>query len=199
MSEYPATLSIAPDEGQNRLWGIPLLGIIVRSILIIPQAIVLFFVVIALYFLTLISWIPVLLNGRMAGWYYTIAGGYIRLSTRMSLYVSLVTGRYPPFGLRGDHSVQVTFDESEEQHRLWGIPFFGILLRWVLLIPHFIILWVLAIVVGILILFSWVPVLLNGRQADSVVRFVGGFYRWGVRVGAYALLLTGRYPPFSLD
>lgn len=199
MSAYPVTLSVAPDEGQNRLWGIPLLGIIVRSILVIPQAIILFFVVIALYFLTLVSWIPVLLNGRMADWYYTVAGGYLRMTARMSLYVALVTGRYPPFGLTGDHSVTVEFDTSEQQNRLWGIPIVGLVVRWILLIPHFIVLWFLAIAVAFITLFSWLPILLNGRQADSVVRIVGGFYRWTLRVGAYALLLTGRYPPFSLD
>jgi hypothetical protein len=48
-------------------------------------------------------------------------------------------------------------------------------------------------------LFTWVPVLLNGRTADWVVRWIGGFYRWSIRVSAYAFLLTGKYPPFSLE
>jgi hypothetical protein len=199
MSDYPVRVSVAPDEGQNRLWGIPILGIIVRSIMVIPQAIILLVVGFVVWVLTLVSWIPVLLNGRMAGWYYEVAGGYLRLSARMSLYVALVTGRYPPFGLTGDHSVNVEFDTSEEQNRLWGIPIVGLFVRWILLIPHFIVLWFFAIGVAFITLFSWVPILLNGRQADSVVRIVGGFYRWTLRVGAYALLLTGRYPPFGLD
>ncbi len=199
MSDYPVRVSVAPDEGQNRLWGIPILGIIVRSIMVIPQAIILLVVGFVVWVLTLVSWIPVLLNGRMAGWYYEIAGGYLRLSSRMSLYVALVTGRYPPFGLTGDHSVNVEFDPSEEQNRLWGIPIVGLVVRWILLIPHFIVLWFFAIGVAFITLFSWVPILLNGRQADSVVRILGGFYRWTLRVGAYALLLTGRYPPFSMD
>lgn len=42
MSDYPVQVSVAPDEGQNRLWGIPVLGIVVRSILVIPQAVLLF-------------------------------------------------------------------------------------------------------------------------------------------------------------
>jgi hypothetical protein len=47
-----------------------------------------------------------------------------------------------------------------------GIPFIGVLVRWIALIPHFLVLIVLGIVVGILVLFTWVPVLLNGRTAE---------------------------------
>jgi hypothetical protein len=56
----------------------------------------------------------------------------------------------------------------------------------------------LGFIVGVLILVSWVPVLLKGRQAEPIVRWLGGYYRWAVRVSAYAFLLTGTYPPFRL-
>ena len=48
-------------------------------------------------------------------------------------------------------------------------------------------------------LVTWIPVLVNGRTGDWVVRWIGGFYRWFDRVYGYALLLTGTYPPFRLD
>lgn len=199
MSDHPVQVVIPPDDGQNRLWGIPLLGVIIRSLLIIPHAIILIFVVIALYLFLLVNWIPILLFGRMGGLGYTIAGGYLRLALRTGLYAILITGRYPPFGLSGDHPIQVSFDQTETQNRLWGIPFLGVFARGILLIPHFIVLWFLGLIAAIVVLFSWLPVLINGRQADSVVALVGGIYRWGTRVTAYLLLLTGRYPPFSLD
>jgi hypothetical protein len=196
---YPVNLAVAQDEGQNRLWGIPFLGVILRSILVIPHLIILFFVGIGVYIFVLVGWIPILLNGRQAGWAYTLVAGYLRLTARVSLYVLLMTGQYPPFGLSGDHAVSLTIEEGEAQNRLWGIPFFGIAVRWVLLIPHFIALWVLGIVVGILFLVDWIPVLLNGRQAPALVNLHAGFYRWTSRVTAYALLITGSYPPFSLS
>jgi hypothetical protein len=199
VSDYPVKVTYAEDEGQNRLWGIPLLGLIVRTILCIPQAIVLAILVLVLYVIVLLNWIPILFNGRQAGWIYSIAGGLFRLSLRVSAYILLITGRYPPFGLGGEHTVDVTLGESEAQNRLWGIPIVGVMIRAILLIPHLIVLTLLGIVVGILALFTWVPVLLTGRTADWVVRWVGGFYRWSFRVYAYAFLLTGRYPPFSLD
>lgn len=197
MPDHPVQFTVATDERQNRLWGIPYFGVVLRAILIIPQAIILWFLAIGVGLLLLVSWIPILLNGQMAGWGYSIIGGYLRLSTRLALYVVLITGRYPPFGLTGEHTVGLTFDETERQNRLWGIPIFGICVRWILLIPHFLILMVLGIGIALLVLVTWLPVLVNGRQAESVVSFFSGYYRWAIRVSSYSLLLTGKYPPFS--
>ena len=198
-SGYPVNLSVAQDEGQNRLWGIPFVGLIIRSILVIPQAIVLFILAFVIGFVMLFSWIPVLVNGRQAEFVYTIIGGYLRLATRVGGYVLLMTGKYPPFGPGGEHTIDLTFDETEQQNRLWGIPFVGLLVRSILLIPHWIVLIFIGIILGFVSLITWIPVLVNGRTADWVVRWVGGFYRWFNRVYAYALLLTGKYPPFRLD
>lgn len=195
---YPVTVTVPEDPGQNRLWGIPILGFLVRSILVIPQAIVLLIVSIALYVFVLVAWIPILVNGRQARWGVSLVSGYMRLTTRASLYTLLVTGAYPPFGLSGSHPIELEISDSEPQSRLWGIPILGIGVRWILLIPHFIVLTILSIGVAILALVSWVPVLVNGRQAQGVVAFVGGFYRWTSRATAYAVLATGAYPPFRL-
>jgi Domain of unknown function (DUF4389) len=198
VSDYAVNVHVPADSGQNRLWGIPIFGISVRAIMVIPQAIILFFLAIAMAVVFLVSWIPILLTGRMAAWGYAITGGYLRLAAQTALYVLLITGRYPPFGLSGDSPIDVVFDETEQQNRLWGIPFLGVWLRVILLIPHFIVLWLLGIGVGLLVIVSWIPVLLSGRQADSIVSYVGGYYRWAARVASYALLLTGKYPPFRL-
>jgi len=197
-SDYPVNVSFIVDD-QNRLWGIPLVGLVIRSILVIPQLIVLWVLGFVSAILLLINWIPILVSGRQASWAYTVMGGYLRLAARVAAYVLLVTGRYPPFGPGGEHTTDVSFDESETQNRLWGIPVVGIVVRWIILIPHFIVLWLIGIVVAFMILVSWVPVLVNGRQADVIVQWVGGFYRWYVRLAAYLVLLTGRYPPFRLD
>jgi hypothetical protein len=93
--------------------------------------------------------------------------------------------------------VRLTVPADEGQNRLWGIPFFGIWVRAIPVIPHFIVLWLLGISVGLLVLVSWIPVLLDGRQSDRIGSFAGGYYRWAARTRSYALLLTGTYPPFG--
>jgi uncharacterized protein DUF4389 len=197
--DQPIHVTVPRDGGQNRLWGIPFLGIGVRGILLIPVVIELFFLFLAVWILVLVSWIPVLFQGRQAPFITQLSGGALRLSLRSSLYALLATGSYPWFGIANDHPITVTFDEYEPQNRLWGIPVLGILARVILLIPHVIVLWVLGFISAVLVLVSWIPVLVNGRQADGIVDFVAGVYRWSVRVAAYALLLTGTYPPFRLS
>jgi hypothetical protein len=114
-------------------------------------------------------------------------------------YLELLTPTYPPFSLSGEsHPVTVRFDEGVRINRFWGIPIIGLMVRWIILIPHFIVLWFLAILAGVLVAFSWVPVLILGRQADVVYSIVGGFNRWWFRVLAYLMLMVDRYPPFSL-
>ncbi|HEY3165399.1 MAG TPA: DUF4389 domain-containing protein [Candidatus Limnocylindrales bacterium] len=196
---YPVHLTVGQDEGQNRLWGIPFLGIIARWFLLIPHFFILFFLAIAIYVYALVSWIPVLINGRQADAGYALADAYFTVAARVAMYMTLITGKYPPFGWTGDHPVNVTFERGESQNRLWGVPFLGVLVRWILLIPHAIAIWILSIVLALLFLVSWIPVLLNGRQASAIVDFTSGFYRWSTRVVAYGLLLTGSYPPFSLS
>lgn len=197
-SPYPVSVIVPHDTGQNRLWGIPVIGIWIRAILVIPQVIVLFVLGLILALLLLVSWIPILFMGRQTGYLYDVVGGYFRLWARTGLFVALMTGRYPPFGPGGEAPISVRYDQREEQNRLWGIPVLGIGVRVILLIPHFVVLWVLGIGVGLIAWISWIPVLGNGRQADAIVDYVGGVFRWSVRVGSYALLLTGTYPPFRL-
>jgi hypothetical protein len=171
----------------------------VRFVLLIPHFIVLWLLTILAALLMLITWIPVLVLGRFPGWGYRWIGGLLAWGLRVQAYLTLLTPTYPPFSLSGEgHPVSVRFDEGVRINRLWGIPIVGILVRMVILIPHFIVLWVLAIVAVILLWFTWVPVLLLGRQADLIYTIVGGYNRWALRVIAYQLLMVDRYPPFSL-
>src|SRR3954452_10245876 len=102
---YPVTMTVAPDRGQNRLWGIPYFGIVARWIVLIPHFIVLFFLSILMYLYVFVSWIPVLLNGRQAGAGYAIAEAYVTVAARVAAYLALITGAYPPFGWTGSHPV----------------------------------------------------------------------------------------------
>jgi hypothetical protein len=73
------------------------------------------------------------------------------------------------------------------------------LVKWLLVIPHFVALVVLAIGAIFAILIAWFAILFTGRYPRGLFDYVVGVFRWGLRVEAYALLLvTDRYPPFSL-
>lgn len=73
------------------------------------------------------------------------------------------------------------------------------LVKWFLAIPHFIVLVLVGIAAFFGVIFAWFAILFRGRYPRGVFDFVVGVLRWGLRVSAYALLLiTDRYPPFSL-
>ena len=95
----------------------------------------------------------------------------------------------------GGYPVQVTFDENQRINRLWGIPFLGWFVRILLLIPHFIVLYVLQFAVSLSLLVSWIPVLLMGRQAGALTSLYVGTLRYTTRVLAWAFMLAGPYPP----
>jgi hypothetical protein len=191
-------LNVPADGGQNQLWGIPLVGIVVRWFLCIPQLIVLALLGVVMWFIAWISWIPILLNGRQADAIVDVFALIARIQSRVTLYGTLATGAYPGLIDPPHHPIRPTIDRAEPQNQLWGIPVFGIVIRAILVIPHAVVLWALGVVAAFVVLVSWIPVLVSGRQADAIVSFLAGFYRYSLRVAAYVTLVTGQYPPFRL-
>lgn len=73
------------------------------------------------------------------------------------------------------------------------------LVKWFLVIPHLVVLTFLSIGAVFAAIGAWFAILLTGRYPRPVFDFVEGVMRWWLRVDAYAfMLLTDRYPPFSL-
>jgi hypothetical protein len=117
-----------------------------------------------------------------------------RFTNRVLVYVLLMDDRYPSTdqeqGLRLDY---VYPDVPRELNRL--LP----LVKWLLVIPHFIVLAFLWIAVFFVVIVAWFAILFTGRYPRGIFDFVEGVVRWGQRVVAYAFtLVTDRYPPFSL-
>jgi hypothetical protein len=74
------------------------------------------------------------------------------------------------------------------------------LVKWLLAIPHYIVLIFLVIAAVVTVIAAWFAVLFTGRYPRGIFDFVEGVLRWALRVEAYAfLLVTDRYPPFSLS
>lgn len=197
-SLYPVRVEFDEQEPINRLWGIPIVGHVVRALILLPHFILLAVLSWLVGLSVLISWIPILVNGRPAGWMTDLYGGTYRWGTRAAAYWLMLTDNYPPFGFGGEHPVRVEIDPDQQVANLWGIPVLGLWIRSFFLIPHFIVLWFVGIAVGFAVLVSWIPVLLNGRMASWGYTILGGYLRWTARVILYLLMVTDRYPPFAL-
>ncbi len=74
-----------------------------------------------------------------------------------------------------------------------------IFVKWLLAIPHQIILGVLGMASGVIGFIAWFAILFTGRYPQGLHTFVAGVFRWSLRVQAYIFSLTDEYPPFSFD
>jgi hypothetical protein len=97
----------------------------------------------------------------------------------------------PPGGDR--YPVRLDAQRQDEYHRL--LP----LVKWLLAIPHYIVLFFLAIGVIFVKIVAFFAVLFTGRYPRGMYDYVAGVFRWGWRVSAYVYLLRDEYPPFTLD
>jgi hypothetical protein len=101
---------------------------------------------------------------------------------------------YPPFGGGNpEYPVRVEIEYPEKLSRLL------IFVKWLLAIPHFIILALLAIVGFAVYVIAWFAILFTGRFPRSMFDFLVGIGRWDLRVYAYIWLMRDEYPPFSMS
>jgi hypothetical protein len=135
-----------------------------------------------------------LFRRKYPGWWFDWNLQLTRFSARVGAYFALLRDEYP--STDEEQAVHLEIDPPDaEQLNRW-LP----LVKWFLAIPHFIVLFFLAIAVIVVTIIAWFAILFTGRYPEGMFRFVVGVMRWAYRVQAYALILTtDRYPPFSLD
>jgi hypothetical protein len=118
-----------------------------------------------------------------------------RFSSRVVLYGALLDDRYPSTDEQQSLRLDVPYPDVPRELNRW-LP----LVKWFLAIPHYIVLAFLGVAAFVCIVIAWFAILFTGRYPRGLFDFVVGVGRWGVRVSAYAfLLVTDRYPPFSLS
>jgi hypothetical protein len=117
-----------------------------------------------------------------------------RFTNRVLVYVLLMDDRYP--STDEEQALRLDYDYPDVPRDLNR---FLPLVKWLLVIPHFIVLAFLWIAVFFVVIVAWFAILVTGRYPRGIFDFVEGVVRWGQRVVAYAFtLVTDRYPPFSL-
>ena len=118
-----------------------------------------------------------------------------RFTNRILAYILLMDDRYPATDQQqAVHLDYVYPDAARDLNR--GLP----LVKWLLAIPHYIVLFFLWIAAIVVVIIAWFAILFTGRYPRGMFDFVEGVIRWGARVAGYAfVLVTDRYPPFSLS
>ena len=166
--------------------------IFIKWLLAIPHLIVLALLGIGLAIVTVIAWFAILITGKYPRGMWDFSMMVLRWSARVNAYLNLQRDEYPPFG---DQDYPVLFQMEYPEHLSRGLIF----IKWLLVIPHLIILYVLGLLSSVVLLIAWVAILFTGKFPRGLFDFVTGVARWSNRVAVYELLLTDAYPPFSMS
>ena len=219
---HPVRMEATRDPAVGRwLW-------LIKWLLAIPHYVVLFFLWIAFFILTVVAFFAILFTGRYPRGIFEFNTGVLRWSWRVGFYSYWVLGtdRYPPFTLSADvdYPARLTIQPPERLSR--GL----VLIKWWLLaVPHYLVLSLFVRggmgfrvdgtggtaketaetatnmvyqspgLIGLLVLFAALSLLFGGLYPRGIFDLVVGLNRWVMRVVVYSALMTDRYPPFRLD
>ena len=212
---YPVHVDASLDSGHLSRW-----LWLVKWFLAIPHYVVLAFLWMAFFLLSILAFFTIVFTGRYPRAIFDFNVGVLRWSWRVTYYTygALATDRYPPFSLAEvpDYPAHLSVDYPGHLSR--GLVWVK---WWLLAIPHYIIVGVLVSgglyfaynapqtrgyewtggwgLITILAVFAAFALLFTGRYPQQLFDLVLGLNRWVLRVAAYATLMTDEYPPFRLD
>src|SRR5512142_2960264 len=137
----------------------------------------------------------IIFQQRYPRWWFDFARELARFSARVGAYAGLLTDQYPSTVEEQAVHLEIDYPEVKTDLNRW-YPLF----KWLLAIPHYIVLAFLGVGAFFAVIFAWFAILFTGSYPRGLFDFVVGVGRWQLRVAAYAwLLVTDRYPPFSLN
>ena len=207
---YPVQFDVEyPEDGSNRLTAL------VRIILAIPIVIIVSLIgrslglddmdsswnwgrteaLIISLGLFIATMLMIVFRGKYPRWWFDWNLELSRFSARVGAYLFLLRDEYPSTDEHQAVTLDIAYPDVQEQlNRV--LPLF----KWLLAIPHYIVLTILGIVSLFVVFFAWVAILITGRYPVWMFNYIVGLFRWGIRVAAYAFLLTtDRYPPFRFS
>ena len=126
-------------------------------------------------------------------WWFDWNLNLLRFSNRVAAYLALLDDRYP--STDDEQAVHLDFPYPDTHQMNRWLP----LVKWLLAIPHYVVLFFLWIGALMSIVVAWFAILFTGTYPRSLFNYVVGVLRWNNRVMAYSFtLVTDQYPPFSL-
>jgi hypothetical protein len=187
-AQYPVRYDVQYPERLSR-W-----KIFVKWLFAIPHLIIIYLLQAVLGFLVIVGFFSILFTRKWPRGLFDFVVQIQRWTLNVLAYVALLRDEYPPFsGDAGEYPVTYEVDYDENLSRLL------IFVKWLLVIPHLIVVSILAIAVAVVLVISFFAILFTGRFPRGMLDFAVGTMRWYQRAYGYGIyLFTDRYPPFSL-
>ena len=126
-------------------------------------------------------------------WWFDFTAQIANFGARVGAYAALQRDEYPSTDEPQGARVEIDYPEATALNR-W-LP----IVKWLLLVPHYIVLFFLVVGLVVTTLIAWVAILITGRYPRGLFDYAVGVQCWSTRVAGYGFwLVTDRYPPFSL-
>ena len=137
----------------------------------------------------------ILFREKYPRWWFDWNRELLRFVNRVGVYLALMNDRYPSTDEQQSVRLEFGYPDPRADLNRW-LP----LVKWLLAIPHYIVLFFLYIGVFFVVIAAWFAILFTGRYPQGMFDFVEGVIRWHNRVVGYAfILVTDEYPPFRLS
>jgi hypothetical protein len=168
--------------------------IFVKWLLAFPHLIILYALNAVFAVITFIAFFAILFTRKYPRGLFDMGVNIQRWMLNVYAYaLYLMRDEYPPFSWDpGKYPLTFEVDYPESLSR-WA-PLY----KWLLVIPHILVLAVLFILAFAVLTIAWFAILFTGRFPRGMFDFIEGVIRWSYRVNAYAYLMRDEYPPFSL-
>ena len=139
--------------------------------------------------------VMILFRQKYPRWWFDWNLELLRFTNRVGAYLFLLRDEYPSTDAEQAVHLEMPYPDAQRELNRW-LP----LVKWLLAIPHYIVLFFLAIAAIVVVIIAWFAILFTGRYPQGLFDFVVGTMRWALRVVGYAfVMVTDRYPPFSLN
>ncbi len=187
---YPIQFDVEyPEEDRNRL------TVLFRIILAIPAFVIVALIGATMQYMSLALALVIFFRKEYPRAWFDWMLAVRRLGARVGAYLFLARDEYPSTDEVDFVRVDIAYPDAATQ-----LNRFMPLIKWILAIPHIIILMVLVIVAMFVTIIAWFAILIIGRYPRGMFDFVVGVSRWAERMNAYAFMMaTDRYPPFRLS
>jgi uncharacterized protein DUF4389 len=141
------------------------------------------------------AFLMIVFRQKYPRWWFDWNLELLRFENRVFAYLGLLDDRYPSTDERQSVALEFPYPDAKQGLNRW-LP----IVKWLLAIPHYIVLVFLGLAAIVCVIIAWFAILFTGRYPRGLFDFVVGVMRWGNRVTAYAfVLVTDQYPPFRLN